>query len=204
MTPQYEDILVATHNQRLWHAWVATLGLAVILAGTCFWLTFKPAPPPWVLAVNNEGQPIARMMPLPGTAGVADKAIRYAIEQYLTSAFGVSRDFETEKGLLQVVYGMSTDAVGKHITSWYGQGPNNPEKLSAKVHQDVTVEQVIKYPDKDVYEAHFRTERYENIDGPASATEWRAFLRVQEGEPTAANPLGLFIANIDFQQEAGK
>jgi type IV secretory pathway TrbF-like protein len=202
-TPIYEDQLVAWHNQRLWWVWIAT---AILLAGALAIIAAlirRPAPPPYVIEVNSQGQPVGAVQPVLGTESLNDQVIRWAISEYIDYAFRIDRDFGEEQMLLGKAYAMSTDQASKALTSYYhaDKGANDPLTLGAHVWQEVQVLRTLALPAKDTYQVDYQLSRHNMNDEGTLKSNWRATMQIIVGEPTAINPLGLYVLSLDFEKE---
>lgn len=199
-TPIYQDQAIERNNSLLRHIVYACAAVIALLAAGNVWQAVKPASPPYVLTVDAQGIPLARLQPMPGTSAVTDQTIRYAIDEYIEHAFAVSKDFGEEQVWLSKVYAMSGKQAGGALTAWY-KG-HNPLTDGGKGWQECEVTRTLKYPDKDVYEVDYRTSHYVNNQDAPAVTNWRAFVKVTMGIPSDANPLGIWVMNIDFEPEA--
>jgi len=202
-TPAYEDQLVSWHNQRLW--WLL-VGAGVIIVGLTFAvcvLIFRPQKLPYVLLVDGKGEPVGAVQPVLGTQSVSDQVIRWAIAEYIDHAFRIERDFEEEKMLLGKVYAMSSGQASKLLTDWYqaDKNVNNPLTQGSKGWQEVRIVRSLKLPAPSTYQVDYQLSHYSLNDENPVVTNWRATMQIIIGQPTATNPLGLFVNSLDFSPE---
>jgi type IV secretory pathway TrbF-like protein len=202
-SPMFDDQLVAWHNQRLWWALCGAGGIILVLAFAVGVLIFRPRVLPWVIEVNAKGEPIGAVQPVLGTQSIGDSVIRYAIGEYVDHAFRIDRDFDEEKMLLGKVYAMSTGQAAKMLTAYYhAREANDPLMAGSKLWQEVKVVRTLQLPAQSTYEVDYQTLQYSNNDNSVVTTNWRATMQVAMGQPTDSNPLGLFVASLDFAPEA--
>lgn len=203
-TPLYEDQLIAWHNQRLWWLLVGISGITLALAFAVCVLIFRPRTLPWVIEVNNKGEPVGAAQPVLGTQAVTDQTIRWAIAEYIDHAFRIDRDFGEEQMLLGKVYAMSTGQASKALTAYYDPDKhiNDPLHLGAKVWQEVRILRTLKLPAPATYQVDYQTIRYSYNDESSITTNWRATMQIVIGQPTEINPLGLYVTSLDFSPEA--
>lgn len=204
-TPVYEDQLISWHNQRLWYLLLCTSGIVVILAITICIQAFRPHTQPWVIAVNDKGEPVGNVIPLEGSQMIADSTIRWAIGEFVQNAFRISPNFQQEQALLGRVYSMCSKQAADMLTGYYhaNKEANNPLMVGSKFWQEVLVVDTLKLAPKDVYQVDYIIQRHdhEHETNPIT-TNWRATMRVLQGRPSDKNPLGLWVTDFDFAQEA--
>jgi len=199
-TPTYEDELIQRHN-RLLHRIIAVAGLLIGgLTVTLSILVQRPAPQPYVLLINRNGEPVGMVQPAPGST-IPDAVIRAALARYIQNIFEVA-PYEQEAIDIAAVLAMTTSSALKTLDDWYhiNQGENNPANLAAKYWQQANILRTVKV--KDTYEVYYETQRALHDDQKIETTEWRAFLIVKMGQPTKDNPLGIYVDSLDFQKEA--
>ncbi len=95
-TPAYTDQIIAWHNQRIW--WVAC-ALIVLLAGMIadrIRLDLQPPSPPFVLAVNDQGNPVGQVLPVTSVRVIPDAFLRARLADFIHDAFTVDRDSDEE------------------------------------------------------------------------------------------------------------
>jgi type IV secretory pathway TrbF-like protein len=118
-TPAYEDQLIAWHNQRLW--WLLCGAGVIIVALTTAFTIFalRPHNTPYVIEVNNQGEPTGVIQPFELRTAITDNTIRWAIGEYVEYAFSVIRSFGMNKLRLAQVYAESTSQASDALTSYY-------------------------------------------------------------------------------------
>lgn len=105
--------------------------------------------------------------------------------------------------LLGKVYAMSSGQAEKMLTDYYhANKANDPLLAGSKLWQEVKVMRTLKMPSPSTYEVDYQTLQHSNNDNSVVATNWRATMQVATSQPTASNPLGLFVAALDFASEA--
>ncbi|MBV8056330.1 MAG: type IV secretion system protein [Deltaproteobacteria bacterium] len=203
-TPVYDDQLIAWHNRRLWQLLCGAGAIIVVLAVSLCVVTLRPHSAPWVIEVNDKGEPVGGVLPLAGSEALSDITTRFAISEYIQDAFRVSPEFAEEQMMLGKVYGMSTGQASAALTAYYraDKDARNPLMVNGKYWQNVRVLRTLKLPPPSTYQVDFTTFRHDHNHETGLATNWRATLRVVQGRPTDSNTLGLFVTDLDFQPEA--
>ena len=204
-TPMFEDQLVAWQNQTLFWLVVGMGALLAIAVGDIIYKDSRPAPPPYVIEVDQKGEPIGAVQPVLGTRAVGDQAIRWAVSEYIDHAFRIDVDWYEETSLLSKVYQMSTGQASKALTAWYhsATGKNDPLILGAKCWQEVKILRTLKQPVPDTYRVEYQTIRHSLHDESNPAiTNWGATMKIVMGKPSEVNPLGLWVDDLDFAPEA--
>jgi len=204
-TPIYQDELIAWHNQRLW--WLLCGSGVVIVALTvalCV-LTLRPHNTPYVIEVDNKGQPMGTVQPFMDQQPVADSTVQYELSEFIRDAFSITGTFSLNQMMLQRVYAMSTGQASEALTSYYraDHDAHNPLVIYAKYWQTARVIRTLRLPAKDTYEVDYIIDRHDHDHvANAAETNWRAIMRAVAGKPTANNRLGVWITDIDFSPEA--
>jgi len=205
-TAIYDDQLVAWHNRRLWFLLCGAGGVIAVLSVALCVILLRPHSTPWVIAVDGKGEPLGSLQPLSGSTEIGDSTIRFEVATYVQHAFHVSPNFDENKLSLSTVYAMSTKQAADALTLYYRAdgGANNPLVVFTKYWQDVRIVRTLKLPLKNTYQVDFTVYRHDKskIDINGTSTNWRATMRVIQGKPADGNPLGLWVANLDFQPEA--
>ncbi|MBV8362242.1 MAG: hypothetical protein JO189_30560 [Deltaproteobacteria bacterium] len=203
-TPIYQDELIAWHNQRLWRLLIGSTALnAVLVAALCI-ITLRPRNAPYVIEVNSTGEPVGTIEPFMGQQAVTDNTIRWSLGEYIRNAFSVTHSFAENQMNLSHVYALSTGQANQALTAYYrgNHDANNPLFIT-KYWQDVRIVRTLKLPAKDTYQIDYILDKHDN-DHPLTGmqTSWRATMRVVQGKTTTNNPLGIWISDLDFEQEA--
>ena len=71
-TPAYTDRLIAWHNQRLWYVACGLGGLLALSFAINLKHEYQPPPPPYVLEVNSQGQPVGQVLPILSVQAIPD------------------------------------------------------------------------------------------------------------------------------------
>ena len=204
-TPIYEDQLTAWHNQRLWWLLCASGTVNAVLAIVLGIVTLRPHNTPYVIEVDNKGQPMGTVQPFTDQQPVADSTVEYELGEFIRDAFSMTGTFSLNQMMLQRAYAMSTGQASQALTSYYraDHDAHNPLIIYTKHWQTARVIRTLKLPAKDTYEVDYIIDRHDN-DHPVDAVEtnWRAIMRAVAGKPTANNRLGLWVTDLDFSPEA--
>lgn len=205
-TPVYEDQLIAWHNQRLW--WLLCGAGVIIVALTTAFTIFalRPNKVPYVIEVNGKGEPVGMVQPFELRTAITDNTIRWAIGQYVQYAFTVTPSFGMNKLRLSQVYAESTTQSSDALTHYYrtNKDANNPLIINTKWWQDVKVTRTLHLPAENAYQVDYVLTKHDQNHPTAAGvvTNWRATMRVLIGEPTPNNVLGMWVTDLDFEEEA--
>jgi type IV secretory pathway TrbF-like protein len=204
-TPAYEDRLTAWHNQRLWYLLCgAGAVIAVLIVVLCI-VTLRSHNTPYVIEVNDKGEPTGTIQPFMDAQPVADNTIRWQLGEYIRQAFTISHTFTLNQMMLQHVYAMSAGQASKALTSYYraNHDARNPLVINAKYWQGVRVVRTLKLPAENAYQVDYVLDQHDR-DHELSGVQsnWRATMRVMKAKPTNNNPLGIFVTDLDFEPEA--
>ena len=143
---------------------------------------------------------------------VNDQNVRADIEDFIRNAFSVSSDWDEENARLRKAYAVLPSDYQhpqprQMLTNWYHGGEskdaNNPQRKSEKGWQDVTDITVLKVGtvgEFSQYEAHFNVVWYPKA-GMTATTPMRLALTAALTQPTADNPLGFAVTQLDFDKE---
>ncbi len=168
-------------------------------------VTLRPHAAPYVIEVNNRGEPVGTIEPFMDAQAVSDNTIRWSLGEYFRQAFTVSRSFGENQMNLSHAYAMSTGQASQALTAYYrgNHDANNPLFVNNKYWQDVRIVRTLRLPAKDTFQVDFILDRHDN-DHPLDPvqTNYRATARVIQGKPTNHNPLGIWISDLDFSPEA--
>src|SRR5260370_9771411 len=95
-TPMYTDQVIACGYQR---TWLLAAGLIVLLGGMIvdrIRLDLQPPPPPFVLAVNNQGDPVGPVLPVTSVPVLPDPFLRSRLGEFIHDAVSVYLDSDEE------------------------------------------------------------------------------------------------------------
>ena len=200
-TPMYTDQLIAFHNQRIW--WIAC-GLLVLLAlsiadNVSYHL--RPAPPPFVLEVNEQGHPVGQVLPVTSVQVIPDAFLRARLGDFIHDAFTVDRDSDEENYIYDKTQAMVTGQAAQRLDSWYNRdGGKHHPKTMAPNWVEASVTDTLKLAEPDTYQVDYRTITHSNNDQIKTTEYWRAVLHVMTGHSQDPEALGLFVNELDLQE----
>jgi len=201
-TPAYTDQIIAWHNQRIW--WVAC-ALIVLLAGMIadrIRLDLQPPPPPFVLAVNDQGNPVGQVLPVTSVRVIPDAFLRARLADFIHDAFTVDRDSDEEDYLYNKTQAMVTGQAAQQLDAFYNRdgGKHHPKSIGPYVWIEAPVSDTLKLSEKDTYQADYSTITHENNDQSRTTQKWRATLHVIVARSKDPESLGMFINEMDIQE----
>ena len=83
---QFEDQQLAEHNRRLWTLLGANAAISAALLIAVLILILRPRALPYVVEVNQHGEPIAVAQPVLGTQLLNDVVIKWATSEFIRNA----------------------------------------------------------------------------------------------------------------------
>jgi type IV secretory pathway TrbF-like protein len=201
-TPMYEDQLIAWHNQRIW--WIAC-GLLVLLAlsvGDNVVYHLQPVPPPFVLEVNDRGDPVGQVLPVTSAQAIPDAFLRARLADFIHDAFTVDRDSDEEDYLYNKTQAMVTGQAAQKLDAWYNRdgGKHHPKAIGPYAWTETQVVDTLKLSEKDTYQADYMTITHESNDQSRITQKWRAVLHVIVARSKDPESLGMFINELDLQE----
>jgi type IV secretory pathway TrbF-like protein len=202
--PMFEDQLLTWQNQRLCWLLIGSGAAIAILIATLCWMASRPQNIPYVLEVNQKGEPVGAVQPLQGNQRIGENVIRWSLGEYIRQAMQVSRSFDENQMNLGRAYSLSTGQASDALTAYYrgNHDANNPLSAYSRYWQDVKILRVLKLPADRTYQVDYEIDKHD-FDHPFDGvkTDWRATMRVIQGAPTSNNALGLWVDALDFAQE---
>jgi len=200
--PMYTDQVIACGYQR---TWLLAAGLILLLGGMIadrIRLDLQPAPPPFVLEVNNQGRPVGQVSPVTSVTVIPDAFLRGRLGEFIHDAFTVDRDPDEEDYLYNKTQAMVTGQAAQKLDSWYNRdgGKHHPKSVGAYTWVEAPVSDTLKLSEKDTYQADYSTISHENNDQTHVTQKWRAILHVIVARSKDPESLGLFINEIDIQE----
>jgi type IV secretory pathway TrbF-like protein len=201
-TPAYTDQLIAWHNQTVF--WLA-VGLLVLLAlsvGDNVSYHLRPVPPPYVLEVNNKGDPVGQVIPVLSVQAIPDAFLRSRLGDFVHDAFSIQRDPDEADYLFNKTQAMVTGQAAQKLDAFYNRdkGKHHPKTAGAYEWADVSVTDTLKLAEKDTFQVDYRTSEHTNNNQIVTTTDWRAVLHVMVGRSADPEALGLFIDTLDLQE----
>ncbi len=201
-TPAYTDQIIAWHNQRIW--WVAC-ALIVLLAGMIadrIRLDLQPPPPPFVLAVNDQGNPVGQVLPVTSVRVIPDAFLRARLADFIHDAFTVDRDSDEEDYLYNKTQAMVTGQAAQKLDAFYNRdgGKHHPKSIGPYVSIEAPVSDTLMLSEKDTYQADYSTITHDNNDQSRTTQKWRATLHVIVARSKDPESLGMFINEMDIQE----
>jgi type IV secretory pathway TrbF-like protein len=201
-TPMYTDQLIAWHNQRIW--WVAC-ALAVLLAGMIadrISLDLQPPAPPFVLEVNNQGNPVGQVLPVLSVRAIPDAFLRARLADFVHDAFTVDRDSDEENYLFDKTQATVTGQAAQKLDAWYNRdgGKHHPKTMAPYNWVEASVTDTLKLAEQNTYQVDYSTTTHSNNDQTKTTEHWRAVLHVIVGHSPDPEALGLFVNELDLQE----
>src|SRR5947209_3298532 len=117
--PMYTDQVIACGYQR---TWLLAVGLIVLLGGMIadrIRLDLQPPPPPFVLEVNAQGNPVGQVLQLRSVQDIPNSLLRARLGEFLHDAFTVDRDPDEENYLYTKTQAMVTGQAAEKLDAFY-------------------------------------------------------------------------------------
>ncbi len=150
---QFEDQAIRDDNRRLWILLAANAGVSLILLITVLVLIFRPRALPYVVEVNQRGEPLAAAQPVLGTQVLNDVVIKWAIAEFIRNARTVSSNIDEEKDHLRDAYAFASEQAAKALTDYYHDGEHDPFSIAQKSWVEVRITRApLKLPAPDTYQ----------------------------------------------------
>jgi type IV secretory pathway TrbF-like protein len=201
-SPIYTDQLIAWHNQRIWWLALALLGLLAVSVIDNVTYHLRPAPPPYVLAVNDKGDPIGQVLPILSVHAIPDALLRAQLGSFIHDAFTIDRDPDEEKYLFDQTRARVTGPAVQTLDAWYNRdnGKHHPLTSGRYAWAEASVTDTLKLSATDTYQVDYKVTTHENNDQTHSASIWRATLHIIVGRSKDPESLGWFVDEIDHQE----
>jgi type IV secretory pathway TrbF-like protein len=201
-TPMYTDQVIACGYQR---TWLLAVGLIVLLAGMIadrIRLDLQPPPPPYVLEVNAQGNPVGQVLPVTSAQDIPDALLRARLGEFIHDAFMVDRDPDEEDYLYNKTQAMVTGQAAQKLDSWYNRdgGKHHPRSMGPNVWVEAPVTDTLKLSEKDTYQGDYVTVTHENNEQTRITQKWRAVMHVIVARSKDPESLGMFIDELDLQE----
>ncbi len=202
---QFEDQQLAEHNRRLWTLLGANAAISAALLIAVLILILRPRILPYVVEVNQHGEPIAAAQPVLGTQLLNDVVIKWAISEFIRNAKTVTANIDEQKNLLRDAYAFAREQAAKALTDYYHDGEHDPFSIAQKNWVDVRITRaLLKLPAPDTYQVDWIETRHAYNSDLTTSTSWRAVLKVETSAPDGSdggNPLGLYVTSLDWSPE---
>jgi type IV secretory pathway TrbF-like protein len=198
----YTDRLIAYQNRTLF--WLGC-ALVVLLAGMVVdrvRLDLQPPTPPFVLEVNNQGEPVGQVLPVTSVRVIPDAFLRARLGDFIHDAFTVDRDSDEEDYLYNKTQAMVTGQAAQKLDGWYNRdgGKHHPKSIGPYSWIETSVTDTLKLAEKDTYQADWNTVTHDRNDQARTTQKWRAVLHVIVARSKDPESLGLFVDEIDLAE----
>ena len=162
----------------------------------------RPAPPPYVLEVNNQGDPVGQVLPVTSVQVIPDAFLRARLADFIHDAFTVDRDADEETYLFDKTQAMVTGQAAQKLDASYNRdrGKHHPKAIGPYTWIEASVADTLKLSEKDTYQADFSTSEHSNNDQTVTKSTWRAILHVIVARSKDPESLGLFVNELDLQE----
>jgi type IV secretion system protein TrbF len=196
---RYGDAIARAANWRL-AAFGALTVAGVAVAGVA-WLGAQSKVKPYVVAIDQMGNPIAMAQPASGGAA-SQRIIEAQVANWVWEARTMVPGTETQKALLRRVYALlDTDAAGI-MDAWYRDHPPFSQN-GITVNPSIT--SVLPLT-KNTWQVNWTETRYQNGQ-MLGTSSWKANLTTgleaklaDTPQALIYNPLGIFIQNLTWTQ----
>jgi len=200
--PIYTDQIIACGYQR---TWLLAMGLIVLLAGMIadrIRLDLQPPPSPYVLEVNNQGNPVGQVLSVTSVRVIPDAFLRARLGEFVHDAFTVDRDPDEEDYLYNKTQAMVTGQAAEKLDAFYNRdgGKHHPKTVGPSVWVEAPVTDTLKLAEKDSYQADFNTVTHSNNNQTVTTQRWRAILHVIVARSKDPESLGLYVNEMDLQE----
>lgn len=201
-SPMYTDQLIALHNQRIWCVACGLFALLAMSIGDNVSYHLRPAPPPFVLEVNDQGHPVGQVLPVTSVQVIPDAFLRARLADFIHDAFTVDRDSDEENYIYDKTQAMVTGQAAQKMDAWYNRdgGKHHPKNIGPYTWVEASVTDTLKVAEKDTYQVDYKTITHSNNDQSKTTEYWRATLHVIVGHSQDPEALGLFVNELDLQE----
>jgi type IV secretory pathway TrbF-like protein len=201
-TPLYTDQIIAYHNQRIWRVTCSLLVLLALSIGDNVSYHLRAVPPPYVLEVNAQGQPIGQVLPVLSARAIPDAFLRARLGDFVHDAFTVDRDSDEENYIFDKTRAMVTGQAAQKLDAWYNRDheAHHPKTMAPYSWVEASVTDTLKLAEEDTYQVDYRTVTHSNNDQTKTTEYWRAVLHVIVGRSQDPESLGLFVNELDLQE----
>ena len=193
---------------RLWLT-VAGAGVVIFLLGfaVCV-LMFRPRMLPYVVMVNEKGEPIMVAQPVVGTQTLNDVVVKWALGEFIRNAKTATANVDEQKEHLRSAYAFAREQAAKALTDYYHDGQHDPFKLAGKGWVEVQIVRTpLKLPAPSTYQVDWIEVWHEYHSELTKSAAWRATLKAVTLTPDPddrRNPIGLFVTTLDWSAEVNQ
>ena len=205
---QFEDQELRNDNARLWLT-VAGAGVVILLLGfaVCV-LMFRPRMLPYVVMVNEKGEPMMVAQPVVGTQTLNDVVVKWTLGEFIRNAKTVTANVDEQKEHLRSAYAFAREQAAKALTDYYHDGQHDPFKLAGKGWVEVQIVRTpLKLPAPNTYQVDWIEVWHEYNSELTKSAAWRATLKAVTLTPDPddrRNPIGLFVTTLDWSAEVNQ
>ena len=206
---RYADLVLGKRNWQI--AAGGLLAATLILAGGMVWQATRSRYIPYIVEVDKLGYALTAPQPLIAstTPDAEGRIERYEIATFIRDARSVSSDPQVEQQQLNSLLAHSRGAADRFLDSYFHADgfTHNPFKLAQKQTVTVQIDSILQIS-KQSYQVRW-TETTRDLNGVnlSAATHWEAQLQTELIPPNSvdtivSNPLGLFVTQISWTQQA--
>jgi len=214
LKPVFEDQIIRQANARLWLILKVAGGVIALLLITICVLVLKPAPPPYVVAVNDKGEVVAIAHPVIGTGSLGEPVIRYALEEFIHDARTITGNVDEQKRYLDRIYALASGQAAKTLDDYLKPEDLDPILLGSKMWVDVHITRFLKEPAPNTYRIDWEEITHQNSSATVTTKHWSATLGIATTIPSSQkttrnasadlNPLGLYVTTLSWAPEAAQ
>jgi type IV secretory pathway TrbF-like protein len=175
---QFEDEQLRHHNQKLSRMLIAVTGIALLLTFAVCVLIFRPRTLPYLVMVNEHGEPVTVAQPVLGTQTLNDVVVKWAIAEFIRNAKTVTANIDEQKDHLRDAYAFAREQAAKALTDYYHDGEHDPFSIGQKGWVEVRITRApLRLPAPDTYEVDWVETHHDYNSDLISSTSWRATLK---------------------------
>jgi type IV secretory pathway TrbF-like protein len=204
---QFEDELIRYHDRRLWYGFIGVLIVAALLAAANLVQTFKPHAVPYVVVLNEKGEPTAVAHAVQSTAALNDATIKWAIMQFVRNAMTVTNNLGEQKEMINTALAFVRQQGDTALRAYYfdNNGEHLPWNLYLKKWVSVQItRQPWRLPAPDTWEVDASVTTHDYQSGATETTNWRTTVKATVTTPDSKdfrNPIGVYFTSLSFDQE---
>jgi type IV secretory pathway TrbF-like protein len=203
-TSVFADQARARRNWQLC-AFALLVLLAVVLAAYLR-LSSQARITPYVVEVDRLGQAVA-FGPAEPLRKTDARVVVFQLALLIRNLRTVSGDFAAQKDFLVAAYAYVAGAARSTLDEYFTNPLHDPRVLGRSVTRSVQVISVLQLPGSSTWKVAWREIEKPRFAGAARTTAWEAYLEVKRSPPRTtetllANPLGLYVTEINWTQVA--
>lgn len=177
------------------------IGIAALAVAGVAWIGSQSKITPFVVALDNLGNPIAMAQPAGGSA-VSQRIIEAQIANLIWNARTVLNDQAAQKTLLDRVYAMLSPDASAYLNDYYkAHSPFAGDGITT----NVEINSILPVS-KDSFQINWKESKF-NTSQPMGSSQWKAAVTVgidatlaDKPQVMLANPLGIYIKSISWTQ----